>query len=153
MATLLSGYSVPAQAIDKKVTLMFKTAGYGIAAGLLVGAATWTMGIGTSKNMLTGASLGLYAGIILGGYILLTQNDQKSSGPRNPWAPGRPVGPDDWKDIPEGEIDGASLIFQQKKIGNYDIFERMGNGGSKMTDQNGLTNQVAVWSPLVAVRF
>ena len=93
-----------AHALDKKVALMFKTAGYGAAAGLLVGAATWTMG-GPSRNALIGTSLGLYAGIILGTYILITQDDGPKAKSGNPWRPGQPVGPDDWRNEPLGEDD------------------------------------------------
>lgn len=105
----------PARAMDRKVLLMFKTAGYGAGAGLLVGAATWTMGIGTSRNLMVGASLGLYAGILFGVYILATQEEPVGK-PENPWKPRRPVGPEDWRNEPQDDMSRVSPATLERRL-------------------------------------
>lgn len=99
----------PAYAIDRRLKLVFKTGGYGAAAGVVVGAGTMVLGLGDYRNILMGASLGLYAGILLGAYIILTppSSDDASAGQydrRRPYAPRRPLGPDDWSDVPDEDM-------------------------------------------------
>lgn len=51
-------------------------AAYGTAGGALVGAASMAFG-GTSRNIAQGASLGLYAGIIFGAYVLVSHHNKR----------------------------------------------------------------------------
>lgn len=51
--------------------------GYGAAGGALLGAASMAFGT-SSRTIAQGASLGLYAGIIFGGYVLLTLHNKKT---------------------------------------------------------------------------
>ncbi len=101
--------------MDKKVLVMFRTAGYGAGAGLLVGAATWTMGIGTSRNLMMGASFGLYAGILFGVYILATQ-EEPAGKPESPWRPKRPVGPEDWKNEPQDDMSRVRPATLERRL-------------------------------------
>ena len=100
---LMITLSTDAFALDKRLKMLFKTAGYGAAAGFVIGAATTAMGLGGFRNILMGTSSGLYAGIALAGYIILTPPDNGRSGPRgrNPYAPKKPVGPDDYENDDE----------------------------------------------------
>ncbi|MBI2606347.1 MAG: hypothetical protein HYW49_09735 [Deltaproteobacteria bacterium] len=124
----------PAYAMDKKVLVMFRTAGYGAGAGLLVGAATWTMGIGTSRNLMVGASLGLYAGILFGVYILATQEEPVGR-PESPWRPKRPVGPEDWKNEPQDDMSRVRPATLERRL----TFAQ--------------TPAAAVWTPVISVSF
>jgi hypothetical protein len=95
-----------AHALDKRLGLIFKTAGYGAAAGAVIGAGTVALGLGGFRNVLMGASSGMYAGILLGAYVVLTPDE---TGPsrgraRNPYPARRPVGPQDWEDYDEEEV-------------------------------------------------
>jgi hypothetical protein len=65
-----------AQAMDSKLAVMTTMAGYGVVGGALLGTAT--MAFGTSgRSIAKGASLGLYAGIIFGGYVILSYEMKK----------------------------------------------------------------------------
>ncbi len=136
------------QAIDRKVLLVFKTAGYGAAAGLLVGAATWTLGLGSGRNMFTGASLGLYAGIGLGVYILMTQEERDRRYDReNPWKPRTPVGPEDWKNESDDPNDlGTQIDLRMNglQIENYFLTK---------TNTLGAPQEVSFWMPLASINL
>lgn len=134
-------------AIDRKVLLVFKTAGYGAAAGLLVGAATWTLGLGTGRNLFTGASLGLYAGIGLGVYILMTQEEKdRYDRNSNPWSPRTPVGPDDWKNEEEDPMEGAQLRLEYNRLNGENYF---------LTSVNslGAPQEVKFWMPIASINL
>ena len=146
--SILSFQAKQANAMDRKVLLVFKTAGYGAAAGFLVGAATWTLGIGSSRNLFKGASLGLCAGIGLGIYVLATQ-DERDARDRNqhPWQPRQPVGPDDWKNEPEDPADTGGqmrLEYQRGNIENYFLTE---------VNKLGQPQEVKFWMPLTQVNL
>jgi hypothetical protein len=51
--------------------------GYGTAAGTLLGAASLAFGT-TGRSVFQGASLGLYAGILFGGYVLVSHHNRKA---------------------------------------------------------------------------
>lgn len=102
---IVSLVPVQAHALDKRLKLAMKTAGYGAAAGLVIGAGTMALGLGGYKNILMGTSSGLYAGLGLAAYIIATPNEDESAnrnGPRNPYAPRRAVGPNDYDPDEEG---------------------------------------------------
>jgi hypothetical protein len=77
--TLNLGFMNRAQAeIPPKAKAFMTVAGYGAGGGALLGLASMAFGT-NSRAIAQGASLGLYAGIIFGTYILVSHN-QKSSG-------------------------------------------------------------------------
>jgi hypothetical protein len=64
--------------IPVKAKAFLTMAGYGAAGGALLGMATMAFG-NSSRAVAQGASLGLYAGIIFGSYVLISHH-QKSRG-------------------------------------------------------------------------
>ncbi len=95
----------PAHALDKRVKMVFKTSAYGAGVGLLAGGAFWAMGIGgldNFRNLMIGTSLGLYAGLALGLYVVAIPPEPRGAvKPANPNAPRQPVGPNDWMEEDE----------------------------------------------------
>lgn len=105
---VLFAVALPAQAfaMDKRLKLAMKTGGYGAAAGFVLGAGSMALGMGGYRNMLMGASSGLYAGILLAAYIIATPDPEKEQYEHrpgsNPYKPRRPVGPEDYDDDDDG---------------------------------------------------
>jgi hypothetical protein len=66
----------PANAMDSKLAVMTTMAGYGVVGGALLGTATLAFG-SSSRSIAKGASLGLYAGLIFGGYVILSYEMKK----------------------------------------------------------------------------
>jgi len=87
----------PSHALDRRLKLMFKTAGYGAAAGALIGGAVTALGVGDIRNVFMGASSGMYAGILLAAYIVATPPNRDAERRQNPYSPRRRVGPNDWE--------------------------------------------------------
>jgi hypothetical protein len=76
---LASAAPVKAQAeLPPKARAMITILAYGTAGGALLGAASTAFG-GTSRSIAQGASLGLYASILFGTYVLVSHH-QRSSG-------------------------------------------------------------------------
>ena len=73
--TLLFSPSSHAQ-VDPRLKMMATMAGYGVVGGALLGTATLAFGAG-GRSIAKGASLGLYAGLIFGGYILVNYELKK----------------------------------------------------------------------------
>lgn len=63
--------------IPAKTKAVLTIIGYGAAGGALLGAASMAFGT-SSRAIAQGASIGLYAGIIFGGYVLLTLHNKKT---------------------------------------------------------------------------
>ncbi len=61
----------PAQALPPKVKALIVTSIYGTAGGALLGTASLAFGT-SGRSVAKGASIGLYAGILFGGYIILS---------------------------------------------------------------------------------
>ncbi|MBI3543383.1 MAG: hypothetical protein HY075_08950 [Deltaproteobacteria bacterium] len=158
MLVCFCAFSANAFALDKRLKLMFKTAGYGAAAGFVIGAGTTALGMGGFRNILMGTSAGMYAGIALAAYIVATPSEdaapEQGRGarrPRGPYAPRKPVGPNDYeegeeedfkdhlpprKDEPESRID---LRFGPERVA----------GGIEQRRRA----ELAFWTPLLAIRF
>ncbi|MEA9358598.1 hypothetical protein SHI21_20340 [Bacteriovorax sp. PP10] len=68
--------SVSNAAIDPKLKMVATMAGYGVVGGALLGTASLAFGSG-GRSIAKGASLGLYAGIIFGSYIILNYEMKK----------------------------------------------------------------------------
>ncbi len=63
-------------AMDPKMKVMLESSGYGAAGGALLGTATLAFD-GEARNIFKGASLGLYAGILFGAYVLTSYEMKK----------------------------------------------------------------------------
>jgi hypothetical protein len=75
---LLALFPRPAQAeLPPKAKAMLTILVYGTAGGALLGAASTAFG-GTSRAVAQGASLGLYAGILFGTYVLVSHHQRNS---------------------------------------------------------------------------
>lgn len=68
--------SLTSWAIDPKLKVVAESAGYGVVAGTLLGTATLAFG-GKGRNIAKGASLGLYAGLIFGAYVVTSYEMKK----------------------------------------------------------------------------
>jgi len=79
--------------MDPRVKALATVAAYGTVGGALLGAASmafWSNG----RAVFQGASLGLYAGIIFGSYIILTYESRKNRGKDGEdYYPDAPAGP------------------------------------------------------------
>ena len=73
---IFSLFSIQSFAMDPKLKILAESAGYGTVAGALLGTATLAFD-GEGRNIAKGASLGLYAGIIFGGYIIVNYEMKK----------------------------------------------------------------------------
>ena len=70
-------YSTPAKAeMDSRVKALLIMAGYGTIGGALLGTASLAFGT-SGRSVAKGASLGLYAGILFGSYVVLSHYVQK----------------------------------------------------------------------------
>ncbi len=63
-------------AVDPKLKMVATMAGYGVVGGALLGTASLAFGAG-GRSIAKGASLGLYAGLIFGGYIIFNYEMKK----------------------------------------------------------------------------
>lgn len=63
--------------MDPKIKALGSLAAYGTIGGALLGTASLAFGAG-GRSVAKGASLGLYAGLIFGGYIVLTHQMSKN---------------------------------------------------------------------------
>ena len=136
--------ATPAHALDKRLNLALKTAGYGAAGGFLIGAGTYALGIGGWKNMLMGASGGMYAGIALAGYLILTQDDyvaEKQRRSRNPYAPKTPVSPDDWEDEENDDEDLRDHLPPEQEDTSLRNEDRL------------RPPELVVWTPVFSMNF
>jgi hypothetical protein len=71
LALSFATYSRPAMALDAKVKVLASTSVYGAAGGALLGFASMAFGT-TASSIAKGASLGLYAGILFGSYVVVS---------------------------------------------------------------------------------
>ena len=65
-------------ALDPKLKMIATMAGYGVVGGAILGTASMAFGAG-GRSIAKGASLGLYAGLLFGGYILVNYEMKKRS--------------------------------------------------------------------------
>lgn len=66
----------PAQAMDSRVKVVSSVAAYGTVGGALLGLASLPFGA-KGRSVAVGASLGLYAGLLFGGFIVLSHHAKK----------------------------------------------------------------------------
>lgn len=74
-------------ALDPKAKAFMVMTAYGTVGGALLGFASMAFG-GKSRAIAQGASLGLYAGIIFGAYVISSYNEKKDSYVPPPEEPG-----------------------------------------------------------------
>lgn len=141
-------FSTSAHALDKRLKLLFKTAGYGAAAGFVLGAGSVAMGLGGTRNILMGTSSGLYAGIALAGYIIATPNEDEPErtgrGLQNPYAPRRPVSPEDYEEDDEE---------MQRHLPDQPESRLELDAPTSVAVIMAAPREVAIWAPVVAMEF
>jgi hypothetical protein len=99
--------SKSAHAIDPKAKAFMIMTAYGTVSGALLGFATLAFG-SNSRAIAQGASLGLYAGILFGAYVVNSHNNgqqpvEEYEEPYDPYAPQNPYGPrDQYNNAPYG---------------------------------------------------
>lgn len=69
-------FSSSAFALDPKLKVLGSMAGYGVVGGALLGAASMAFGT-NGRAIAKGASLGLYAGLIFGSYVIVSYEMKK----------------------------------------------------------------------------
>jgi len=86
---IVFSFLMPAQkahAVDAKSKAFLIMAGYGTVGGALLGFASLAFGT-NSRAIAQGASLGLYAGIIFGAYVITSHNTKMNAPINDPYAP------------------------------------------------------------------
>lgn len=69
-------FSSSAFALDPRLKILGTMAGYGVVGGALLGTASMAFDTGP-RSIAKGASLGLYAGLLFGGYVILSYEMKK----------------------------------------------------------------------------
>ncbi len=69
-------FSHSAFAIDPKLKILASMTTYGVVGGALLGTASLAFGA-SGRSIAKGASLGLYAGLLFGGYVILSYEMKK----------------------------------------------------------------------------
>lgn len=95
--------------------------GYGTAGGAILGAASTAFGTST-RAIAQGASLGLYAGIIFGTYVLVSHHNKRYGSyddNSSPYAESNDIYSDEYQD----EEGGGSNNDEAQKGGFFDRFE------------------------------
>jgi len=118
-------FSKSAQAeIPAKAKAFLTVVGYGAASGALIGMASMAFGNST-RAMAQGASLGLYGGILFGGYVLLSHHQKQFGGyedSNSPYQDSKDIYGDEY-DASEGADGEASPdggeFFQNNKGGKF----------------------------------
>jgi len=78
LLTLMAMRPESAQAeVPAKARAFLTILGYGTAGGAILGAATMAFGT-TSQAVFQGASLGLYAGIVFGSFVLISHHNKRT---------------------------------------------------------------------------
>jgi hypothetical protein len=139
------GFAKPAHAqMDPKLKAFLITSGYGIAGGALLGVASVALGA-KARAIAQGASLGLYAGMIFGGYIVLSHNYRMSQ--------------------PEGSYQDATTPYDEGSSSPYgsDPYGAPAGGGGyryqpmenlqQFKTKRGRANDVPFYMNLVKLRF
>lgn len=109
--------SVSQAALDPKIKMVATMAGYGVVGGALLGTATLAFGAG-GRSIAKGASLGLYAGLIFGGYILFNYEMKKRGyGQEKPEADYYPESSSPYED----DQSSISLPIEEYRLAQFDI--------------------------------
>jgi len=115
-------FSSSSYAIDPRMKMMATMAGYGVVGGALLGTATLAFGA-EGRAVAKGASLGLYAGLIFGTYILVNYEMKKRGYGQDQKSDYYPEGSSEYEDertyLPALE-DYQLAQFDKKKDPNSD---------------------------------
>jgi len=135
--------------IDPRVKTVGVMAGYGAASGTLLGIATLAFD-GEVKNIAKGASIGLYAGILFGSFIVISHHMRKNSKPSpadNYYEDESPY--DGAGEAPASpyEAQGPAQLFDEKILKDLS----RDNMASLNADKN--KNAVVLGLPLLAFSF
>lgn len=109
--------------IPVKAKAFLTIAGYGTAGGAILGAASMAFGT-SSRAIAQGASLGLYAGILFGTYILVSHHNKRYGNyedSSSPYGESSDIYGDEYQDNEGGGADGADPA----KGGFFDRFQTM----------------------------
>ena len=112
--------------IDPRIKMVGKVALYGTAGGALLGLASLAFD-GSGRNIARGASLGLYAGLIFGGYVIVSHYQRTHPSPVEPGSYGddseSPYGSDDqlWRQMEAHKFDFSKKKINQKSLKVKDI--------------------------------
>ena len=105
-----------------KAKAMVTIIGYGTAGGAILGAASMAFGT-SSRAIAQGASLGLYAGILFGGYVLLAHHQKKMGSyddDSSPYKESSDIYGDEYQDdqggSSEGEPSNSNGFFDRHQI-------------------------------------
>lgn len=133
--------SFEAKGMDPKVKMVATMAGYGVVSGVLLGTASMAFGAG-GRWIAKGASLGLYAGLIFGGYVLVNyemkkRNHGQESKENNNYYP---------ESSGEYEEEEAS-----NKIPDLESFKLQALEESSLRSRE--NDRVLVYLPLLSLRF
>ncbi|MGB0454655.1 MAG: hypothetical protein ACPGJV_13180 [Bacteriovoracaceae bacterium] len=108
IACVIFSVASSANAADPRVKAVMLTSAYGTIGGALLGTASLAFGT-SGRAVAVGASVGLYVGLLFGGYVVLSHS-MKNRGPSEP---------DDSLEndetYSEGGIFGSNLLDAQKK--------------------------------------
>lgn len=122
MSSSLVGAQQARAEIPVKAKAFLTIAGYGAGAGALLGAASMAFG-NSSRSIAQGASLGLYAGILFGTYILVSHH-QKRYGSyddnSSPYRDSSDIYGDDYQNS-----EGGSNTEEDGRSGFFDRFQTM----------------------------
>lgn len=128
--------------MDPKMKALASMALYGTIGGILLGTASLAFGT-EPRSIAKGASLGLYAGLLFGGYVVVSHVMKKS---RDSQPPPLDHYPDDaetpYSDDGEGEY-GDAAPYDQRWSGYYEYEE-----ASKSVQGNSLTGPKANTGPV-----
>lgn len=111
--------SSPAKAeVDPKLKALGAMAAYGTVGGALLGTASLAFGT-KGRSVAIGASLGLYAGLIFGGYVVMTHAlKRKGYQPGEGYYPDAPPAVNPYESDPQGynqNINDQSMIINNIK--------------------------------------
>jgi len=112
--------------IDPRVKMVGKVALYGTAGGALLGLASLAFD-GKGRNIARGASLGLYAGIIFGAYVIVSHYQLMNPSPIEPGSYGddadSPYSEDEqlWRQMEEQRFDFSEKRRNRKSLKIKDI--------------------------------
>lgn len=109
--------------IPVKAKAVLTMAGYGVASGALLGFASMAFGQ-SSRAVAQGASLGLYAGLLFGAYILVSHH-QKQFGSYDDNSSPYQESTDVYGDEYNSEEGGSSRDDRSKRGGFFDRFQVM----------------------------
>lgn len=120
--------------IPVKTKAFLTIVGYGAAGGAILGAASLAFG-GSSRNIAQGASLGLYAGILFGTYVLVSHHQKRYGSyddSSSPYQEANDIYSDEYRDD-----EGGSSSDSSGRDGFFDRFQVMQEkfGGKKRGSQ------------------